>query len=155
MKKIFSNISRVMLAALGLSAATGCPMMYGSPYYILNVNGTVTDENGTPIEGLEVAAGKFYESDSDGKRYVYLNSRESVLTGKDGKFEIKESYSAAAEESCAIIVKDVDGEENGGKFAADTVEVKLVKTKDGDHGWYEGDLSNAGPVEIKLKKEEK
>lgn len=155
MKKIFSNISRVMLAALGLSAATGCPMMYGSPYYNLNMSGTVTDENGTPIKGLEVGAGRFYEYESEGKKHAYVSSSEYVQTDQDGKFEIKKRYSGFEDENCAIVVKDVDGEENGGKFAADTVEVKLVKTKDGDHGWYEGDLSNAGPVEIKLKKEEK
>lgn len=132
-----------IMALLGFGAVS-CDrhmMEYGCPTADYRVSARVVDNDGNPIEGIEVTGSYRPEigvSDADGNVYVeYL--------------DISHLYE--------MIFRDVDGEENGGEF--EDVELtwedfrrKLVKVEEGK-GWYEGVYElKLGDVKMTLKSEE-
>ena len=94
---------------LGLLGFGGCqlisPEMYGSPTALFSVKGKVTDEQGNPIQNLEV---NLYGVDSyEGQDYVIPNYREPARTDKTGTFFIEMSDSPFT--TVQVNVQDVDG----------------------------------------------
>lgn len=104
------------------------------------MRGVVTDVENNPVEGIRVAV-------SDGKGW----DSDTVYTTADGEFETCD-MSVGSVESVRAVLTDVDGEENGGTFAPDTVkfeEMKVDTISEEDWGGGEYELS----FERKLKKE--
>ncbi len=155
MRQLIVKICRGLLAAMGLTVVTGCPVMYGSPHCDLTVKGVVTDERENPIEGMQVKAVQVMPKQSgvelDEYEYELFNSR----TDNAGKFEFGGTVTSFENPDVYVITEDIDGEENGGFFTPETLKVDIVKVKDGDGDWYFGAYENAAPVEIRLKPEEK
>ena len=57
-----------------------------------------------------------------------------------------------------LIVEDVDGEANGGKFLSDTIDIDFknnaVQIKNGDSGWYEGTYEISQDIRLKKNTDE-
>lgn len=134
-----------ILSALGLASLPACdlinpqPCMYGTPSADYKVMGKVTDESGSPIEGIKVYSTK-----------EPLNERTST-SNKDGNFEHSVKV---VRDPFLMVFEDVDGDLNGGQFKSDTLEFKhedFVKVKDGE-GWYSGEFEIKEPITVKMKK---
>lgn len=101
--------------------------MYGVPSadYIYEV--TVTDEAGTPIPGIQVTA--LDHGHATGK---------VITTDENG---VASDIITVFPEQFSLSLKDVDGEQNGGSFVADTVsfeEFNFQQSEKADGAWYDG-----------------
>lgn len=110
------------------------PCMYGTPYVEFSIKGRVTDTEERPLQGIEVSM-------EDGM--------QKVLTAEDGSFYYGGEMTAFELEEMTLTFTDVDGEENGGEFAAKVVTVPVTQTDPGDGNWDNGDYS--GEVEVVLE----
>lgn len=158
MRQLMVKICRVLLTAMGFAAVTGCPgiaVMYGSPRCDVTVKGVVTDEKENPIEGIQVKAVQVMPKQEGVILDRYEYELFKSLTDNAGAFELSGAVTSFENPAVYVIAEDIDGEENGGCFAPETLKVDIVKVKDGDDNWYFGAYENATPVEIKLKPEEK
>ena len=129
------------------------PVEYGSPHATYRLIGTVTDENGNPIEGIKV---KVVEDTSEygGGVYEFTNG----TTDGKGKFKTGEAVLSFLSEEEKVVFVDEDGPANGGTFASDTLKLKdlpkgqYAKAPNDDH-WSSGSFELT--ADVKLKKEEK
>lgn len=146
--------SRMLAGVLGILGFVGCdglgdtPDMYGCPTVDFQVKGTVTSEDGEPLEGIRVVVRTSWDNNPYGGDTVYTDAK--------GEFRSRELSDADIGDRKAYF-NDIDGEAHGGVFKPDSVALKDMKQEQlekGD-GWYSGkfELSPQGPV--KLKKEEK
>lgn len=126
---------------------------YGTPHATYRVVGTVTDENGKPIEGIKV---KMIED------YTYYEGGEVIEKGEGqtnskGNYSTEESVFGRLADYEKVVFIDEDGEANGGKFASDTLLLKDLPSKKyanapkGDY-WSSGSFELT--AEVKLKPEE-
>ena len=156
MKVRFNRWYNAVLTALLSMLGYGCSLdepeeygpivlEYGVPHADYIVKGTVTDEAGTPIQGIKTSIkGVIPENE-----VVY--GLDSIQTDVSGQYQLK--YMGMPNNWLKLIVEDIDGEANGGEFLSDTLDIdfdKAEKAKDGDGHWYEG-VYNI-PQDIKLKK---
>ena len=127
---MMKRIYRTILAILGFGAVS-CSLfmkkMYGSPYVELDIKGTVTDQKGNPIPGILVTIPEFSpEQKTDASGKVELS------TTLGGTIQLQEFN---------IVFKDIDGPQNGGTFATDTLynkDMEIKKVSDGHGDWHEG-----------------
>lgn len=138
-----------VLGVLGFSACSDDPeggaAAYGSPTADYKYMGTVTDEAGNPIEGINVVMSGDYVSSTP------LASL-TLKTDKDGKFSTV-TMSSVNTRIKTIEFVDVDGEANGGEFESQTITPKdmtKTQTKEKD-GWFVGEFEYS--ANIKLKKQ--
>ncbi|MBP5217591.1 MAG: radical SAM-associated putative lipoprotein [Bacteroidales bacterium] len=83
------------------------------------VYGTVTDEEGAPIKGIQVACGFIAEGSG--------SSQDNLYTDKDGRFE--KSYSIPPCREISFTFSDIDGDNNGGSFNPLSVKAVIVQTE--------------------------
>jgi putative lipoprotein (rSAM/lipoprotein system) len=102
---------------------------YGSPYASYEVKGKVTDQQGEPISGIQVACDAMYV--------------EPVYTESDGSYAL--SGGGFPREKIQVSFEDVDGEENGGLFATRSVSAETHQVQDGEGNWdfgvYEAEVN--------------
>ena len=102
---------------------------YGSPYASYEVKGKVTDQQGEPIQGIQVTCDALY--------------MEPVFTESDGSYALYGD--GFPREKIQVTFEDVDGEENGGLFAARSVSAETRQVQDGEGNWdfgvYEAEVN--------------
>ena len=104
---------------------------YGTPTVDFHVVGQVTDAEGKPIEGIRVTTRGYYDF-NDG------TMEQTTYTDKEGRYATKEVKSIGIDPGMKVVFEDVDGEANGGLFAADSVSSDAMakeKVKKGDGNW--------------------
>ena len=150
----YNAVLTALLSVLGFSCSIDEPdeygpiiMEYGTPYADYVFKGSVTDEAGTPIQGIKTSLKSVFDNENE----HYVLGLDSVETDVSGNYQLK--YVGTQDRGLKIIVEDIDGEANGGEFLSDTLDIdykKAVQTKKSDEFWYEGayDISQ----DIKLKK---
>jgi putative lipoprotein (rSAM/lipoprotein system) len=101
---------------------------YGTPYVNYIIKGTVTDEAGKPIPGIEIFAPAPLHSSLGFNR---------TLTDESGTFGFSELSLFG---DGILIADDIDGEANGGEFKSDTLKITEMTTKkiEDGKGWYGG-----------------
>lgn len=113
-----------------------CVACYGVVHTEFNPDfgaaGRVVDDENNPIVGIRAQCGT-----------------NTVYTDESGRFHVRST-------TTRIVLTDVDGEENGGEF--ETLELnisdKVVKVKEGDGRWYQGEYAaDLGDVTMILKAE--
>ena len=107
---------------------------YGTPTVDFHVVGQVTDAEGKPIEGIRVTTRGYYDF-NDG------TMEQTTYTDKEGRYATKEVKSIGIDPGMKVVFEDVDGEANGGLFAADSISSDAMakeKVKKGDGNWYGG-----------------
>jgi hypothetical protein len=146
----YNALLSTLLTMLGFGSCTsvgedeyGTPVEeYGAPSVEYLVSGTITDEAGTPLQGIQVTApyGSIFDSQSG----------QIVQTDAAGGFALKEFSSMRGRN---VIIEDVDGEANGGEFLSDTLNVEeLPKTQIAKgEGWYVGKFEVTANVKLKKK----
>ncbi len=112
-----------LAAVMGINMS--CDYMveeYGTPWARYQVKGTVTNEQGTPIEGIKVSF-----------------DWEEAFTDSQGKYEVETSNFPYENAEFELSFQDIDSTENG--LYADTtlrVSFKDVPLQGGDGHWYDG-----------------
>ncbi|MBO4756643.1 MAG: radical SAM-associated putative lipoprotein [Bacteroidales bacterium] len=113
-----------------LSGMYGPPMAeYGVPHVNLVINGAVSDPDGNPIPGIKVST------------WNWLSGQVSKKTDAEGKVEMNTGLESWDLEQLYIAFQDIDGPENGGTFAADTLHFKDLEVKqigEAEGGWLDG-----------------
>ena len=118
---------------------------YGTPTVDFHVVGQVTDAEGKPIEGIRVTTRGYYDF-NDG------TMEQTTYTDKEGRYATKEVKSIGIDPGMKVVFEDVDGEANGGLFAADSVSSDAMakeKVKKGDGNWYEGGYELTANAKLK------
>ena len=152
MKKKWYRIANSSLSALlvllGFEACTGMENggeEYGTPTVDFHVVGQVTNAEGKPIEGIRVTTRGYYDF-NDG------TMEQTTYTDKEGRYATKEVKSIGIDPGMKVVFEDVDGEANGGLFAADSVSSGAMakeKVKKGDGNWYEGGYELTANAKLK------
>jgi putative lipoprotein (rSAM/lipoprotein system) len=152
MKKKWYRIANSSLSALlvllGFEACSGMENggeEYGTPTVDFHVVGQVTDAEGKPIEGIRVTTRGYYDF-NDGIM------EQTTYTDKEGRYATKEVKSIGIDPGMKVVFEDVDGEANGGLFAADSISSDAMakeKVKKGDGNWYEGGYKLTANAKLK------
>lgn len=131
-----------VLAFLGFNSCDVVPggmmCMYGQPHADFTIKGTVTDEEGKPIEGIKAVV-DVYENWTDGAgiHRSQLDYTDTIYTDSQGK--IRRSTSIFDKAEVNITLSDVDGAENGSEFEGWSIEgLEMKEVKEGDDSWYNG-----------------
>ena len=139
----YNAVLTALLAMLGYeSCSSDSVVEYGTPNADFQIKGQVTYEGGIPIPGIRVRAPYSYIDGSDG---------QSVLTDENGLFELDEFHSMLYGK---LYVEDIDGEDNGGEFQSDTINVWDLPKKEVEKGsgWYEGKFEVNANIRLEKKK---
>lgn len=125
---------------------------YGTPHADYQFMGTVTDESGSPVKGIKVAAKDVYRS-QDGA-VVDTYGVDSTQTDGFGKYAFEIRF--VSNPGLKLIVEDIDGEANGGAFKSDTIDIdfdkaKKVKDPDKDDSWSSGTFAITQDIKLKKK----
>ena len=130
MKRIFIKLFQGLLALLGIAVATSCDGIlggmvcaYGTPTMDYTVQGKVVNADKEALKGIKV---KPLRSDING-------GIDSTYTDGSGNFIIAQKRTVGFGEAVSLVIED-----EAGIYRTDTVNVKLVKVKDGDNKWYNG-----------------
>lgn len=130
-------------------------LMYGVPTMNYQIRGQVRDAKGKPVKGIKInmlernmeVQGTRLQGDPE--RVLEYLENTSVTTDRKGRFEI--SNSGLPQEQVRLLVRDVDGNDNG-EYKDRMVEVNVTpdnvdRTNAG--GWNQGTFNKE--VEIKLE----
>ncbi len=147
----------MLLSAIGL---TSCDFilnllpipkcMYGTPSADYKISGKIKDESGNGINQVRVVVGSAQKNTSSVIYDYPFIPYDTLYTDSKGNYSfVREREFPAA--TLRIIAEDVDGDENGGTFLKDSLDIKMKYTG-GDDSWYSGKavLDNQ---DITLKKE--
>lgn len=149
MKRIYSNLrsitSRVCMAGLALLGFSCSDddndeqiCMYGTPIAEFEIKGAVTSEDGKPVPDAEVrVTGRGVPS--------VPGAYDRDTTETDGAYSLRGHFSGGPENILKVVCVPGDA-----SLAADSVEVKLTKTEDGDGIWNTG--KGEATVDFRLKK---
>ena len=148
-KKLIAKLFQILGISSLITSFGGCSLMpdrngavrygavmYGVPGNFFTLEGTITDEDGNAIKGIELNAkakadvpGNADEKDDDEDTerkefYVYCNPE---TTGEDGFFSLYWNDYDNDNLDFTIYIKDIDGEENG-LFNDTTYDVTFNKS---------------------------
>ena len=148
MNHLWEKLASLILGLLGFASCgeieniLEAPDMYGQPHADFKALGTVRDEDGNPIKGIQVTVRQHwsYDEPADNKLFTDANGTYQL---------IREVFDGP--ESVTVTFEDVDGEENGGEFASAEVSPEVVQTKKGDNDWYGGAFEAQADVQLKKK----
>lgn len=170
----FTSLLTTIISLLGFSSCETSMEMYGCPYAEIDLEGTVTDENGKAIEGVQVKLCYTYIEIHEGKdSVVNIFPNDSTLTDAYGKYTIKargvmpgelikwpankgDSFSVNKESNYFLQVEDIDGEANGGLFTNTISKFEtatIVQTQKPDKEWFEGAYTITQDITLSLKKD--
>ena len=149
----YNAVLTTLLSILGYGCSSdepmdmyGSPVEYGAPHADYIVIGTVTNESGTPVQGIKTSLKEV----SENAKTSY--GIDSIQTNATGDFQLK--YTGMERKSIKLIVEDIDGEANGGEFLSDTLDIdydKAVKVKEGEGRWYQGKFEVSQDVKLRKK----
>lgn len=112
LRTIKHRLSVAAMSLFGFTSTCCFYTAYGCPTIDFQADGRITDEEGYPIEGIEINA-KFLDD---------TNEYPVIYSDEDGRFSteiFKDKY------LISLIATDIDGEKNGGEF--ETKEIDLTK----------------------------
>ena len=125
------------------------PVEYGTPYADYIVKGSVTDEQGNPLQGIKASI-KSIQRIEGLPPYTY--GLDSTMTDSQGKF-LMETRAYVSHPDLKLIVEDTDGPAGGGEFLSDTTALKdlpMQQTASGQH-WSNGTFELNADIKMKKK----
>lgn len=149
----YNALAATLLSLLGFSSCSNdaaedgnFELLYGTPTATFQVKGKVTNESGQPVKGILVV--------------TQHGIKDSTYTDENGQFVSGELATTSVDYmlkkgKLEVTFEDVDGNENGGTFANDTVTSKDItdvkQTKKGDGSWYLGAYELTANKQLKKK----
>ena len=135
----------------------GGAVMYGVPTMNFRISGQVKDTDGRPVKDIRVnmlernmeatAAGVAGEPDAV-ERWL---ENTAAVTDSEGRFELKDS--GLPQETVRLLVRDVDGKENG-DLKDQLVNIKVQQgdiDREGAGGWNQGTFKKEVSVTLENK----
>ena len=160
-RHIYELIAGAILSFLGLGSCGELPSIidgraeYGMPHATFAVKGTVkAKDTGEPVKGIKVKLRHHTDGsvDDNGNPHYTEMEMQSDQDGKvDGSFVEWPFY-----DDIQLTFEDIDQEENGGRFAPDTLkasDLNIVLEEDKESNWNKGTYTIT--FEEKLKKADK
>ena len=162
--KLMDVVNMLLTALVSVLGFAACheeeddSVEYGCPYSDYVINGTVTDEGGTPISNIRVVVSDLSPDYTEEKADSMMKAGEmppfakTVRTDNNGRFVYTER-NGYLNGQFAICLTDDDGAQNGGEFETtfiSTFGAEKKQTKKGDNNWFEGEFTFN--VETKMKK---
>lgn len=150
MKQKVNTLYRIILGALmtilgfGSCSKSESKEMYGQPYAIFKLVGTVKDEAGNPVKGIRVVFNPESKIDPSSPNYEFYvrGNVDTLYTDAKGEFASERlKYSAGSLPGDAVVIlDDVDGADNGGEFKSQTLEKRQMKIEHeaGSGDYYKG-----------------
>ena len=150
-ERLLSKLGALVMALLGFSSCSKSSFepddysnpfisAYGVPTASYQVKGTVRNENGKVLGGIQVAI-KY--GDKTWARY------DTTYTNSAGTFS--RTMSTYPEDYIQITYNDVDGPANDGEYQSQTVSVKVSKLGDGKGPWNHGTYKAESIINLKKK----
>jgi putative lipoprotein (rSAM/lipoprotein system) len=150
MKKSFIKFfDKIIVLLLGFSGAfNSCvPFViddpvaeYGMPHADFEIKGTVTNQiNEEPIPNIRVI------------REIYPGVGDTLYTDSKGKYDFVFSDFPNEKSTFKLKVEDIDGDENGGLFIAQEMDVEITKADQVEKGnghWYSGKFSKIQDIKL-------
>lgn len=148
MEQIWKYLAAGIMGLLGFASCGKIdnilkpPPMYGQPYANFKALGTVRDEDGNPIKGIQVIVRQHCS---------HLEPADNKLfTDAEGTYQlIRDVFDEL--ESVTVTFEDVDGGENGGDFASAEVSPEVIRTKKGNKARYNVSFETRTDVQLKKK----
>ena len=126
-KKIITKILQVLGISSILTSFGSCieiaygspdyPVMYGVPGNFFTLEGTITDENGNAIKGIELSVKAKADvpgnEEDDGEQKQFYVHSNVITTDADGHFALNWNDYDNDNLDFTIYIKDIDGEQNG------------------------------------------
>lgn len=152
----YNAVLTVLLSMLGYGCSSsedpldmyGAPVEYGAPHADYIVKGQVTDETGTPVQGIKTSLREVYQTEKETQYF----GMDSIQTNEFGNYQLK--YVGMPDIRTKLVIEDIDGEANGGEFLSDTLDVNFdnaTQTGKGDGKWYGGVYEITQDVKLKKK----
>lgn len=145
-KLMFARLNVLLGAVLTLLGFSNCEKqfnevcLYGQPYARYDIKGTILNEEGEKLAGMDVTVKFVYGV--DGEEYYDDWKQDQTKTDVKGNYECQGSYTNG---DIRIVVEDP-----GGVYAPDSAMVKLERTKEGKDDWCIG--TDVGRADFRLKK---
>lgn len=157
MKSIWERLAAIVVGLLGFATCgkieniIESPDMYGEPYADFKVLGSVTGENGDPIEGIRVAVTR--HNHYENTPYVIYDQNDwyeydTLFTDDKGAYLLK-TIIFEGPDDVRIVFEDVDGEDHGGTFETVEATPPVRQTNKADHAWYGGAFEAEADVVMK------
>lgn len=153
--RFFSWLCTTFVALLGFAACDDdkpeeidIPVAYGTPTADYKYMGTVTDEDGNPIKGINIV---FQSNSNSLNKELYR-----TITNENGQYSTDYIHWSAGSGIYQATFTDVDGDENGGHFedaVIKTHKMNKEQTEKGD-GWYQGKFELTTEVKLEAKPSE-
>ena len=149
--KLLRWLCSMVMVAMGFTACSKdepeeISVMYGTPYGEYKYEGIVTDEEGNPIQGINVTVQEYNDP---------IKNLTMVETDKSGSFTT--DYIKRGSGRQTLIFTDIDGDANGGDFEEVRFNIhslnNKVKIEDGEGDWDNGKWKVTADVELTLKSE--
>jgi len=151
-KTIIKFFDKIIVMLLGFSGIfSGCgigiqPVEYGMPYAEFELKGVVTDkETSDPIQNIRVIR-KY-------PQYGAILRGDTLYTDAEGNYVFYEGI-YLENNTFQLKIEDIDGEENGGHFESQEIDVKFTQVdqvKKGDGHWYGGKFAKKQNVKLERK----
>ena len=155
-QSIFRSLAATALGLLGFSSCEWLGIgvcMYGEPHADFKAIGTVKDNAGKPVEGIQVAI-KQHRHYANNENVIYDQNdwydNDTVYTDSNGKYEMVRSVFEAPHD-VTVVFEDIDGDANGGEFEKAEATPEVKRTKKGDKSWYGGAFQVEADVVLKKK----
>lgn len=103
----------MLLSAVSFFSCTSLNEIPEAPVFI---KGTVTDENETPIEHIQVTL-----------EWHDAGMTQTVFTSSEGTFNTEAFLSDDGQTELTVTLEDIDGEEYGGTFGKSVSEITLLE----------------------------
>lgn len=148
MEQIWKHLAAGIMGLLGFASCGKIDnilkprYMYGQPYANFKALGTVRDEDGNPIKGIQVIVRQHWS---------HLEPADNKLfTDAEGTYQlIRDVFDGL--ESVTVTFEDVDGGENGGDFASAEVSPEVIQSRKGDKDRYNVSFETRADVQLKKK----
>jgi len=156
---LWKRLTVLVLGVLGFSSCEeildigGGLDMYGQPTAEFKAIGTVKDEAGNGIEGIRVAVTQHWHMENT-ENVIYdqndWNQYDTLYTDEKGAYLLETRDNTSGPDDVSIVFEDIDGEENGGEFQAETVTPEVKQTQEAS-GWNRGTFEVQADAVLKKK----
>ena len=148
--KFFDKIIVLILGFSGVFAGCDDPTdeygppvaEYGMPQAEYVIKGVVTDKDtSNPIQNIRVI------------RQVYENLGDTLYTDSEGKYVFEfGDFPPWQETTFPLKIEDIDGEENGGLFGTQEIDVTITeadRVEEGNGHWHDGKFVKTQDIKLK------
>jgi len=136
--RFWDKIIVVLLGVVGVFTSCKEPEMYGTPHAVYELKGVVTDkETSKPIPNIQIV-NQMYRGDT-----AYTDTEGKYAFAYGGLFD-----------HFHLIIEDIDGDENGGYFESQEIDIPITQAdqvEKGKENWDWGKYVKTQNIKLEKK----